>query len=88
MGAVDFFYMSLGGGFLILVLCAVVITVQVWRILADVQSVTEDAAGVATDLATLKEGVKVAVINLVQNVLEKAKKKGGAAKKNDEEEEG
>lgn len=87
MGASDFFYISLGGGFLILVGCAVAVTVRIWRILGDVQSVTEDVADTAADVAQLKDGVKVAVINLVQNLLEKAKSKGGASKKNDKEEE-
>jgi len=87
MTAADFFYVCLGAGFLTLVLCAVVITFQVWKILANVQSVTADAAGVTADLTSLKEGIKVAAINLVQNLLEKAKGKGGAAKKNDKKEE-
>lgn len=87
MAATDFFYISLGGGFLILVGCAVVVTIQVRKILMDIQSVTEDVAGTASDLAMLKDGVKVAAITFVQNMLEKAKKKGGALKKHDEEEE-
>ena len=87
MSGIDFFYISLGAGSLVLAGCAVVITVRIWKILGDVQSVTEDVADTTADVAQLKDGIKVAVINLVQNLLEKAKSKGGASKKHDEEEE-
>jgi hypothetical protein len=87
MTPVDFFYISLGAGFLILVGCVVTVTVQIWKILTDVKSVTGDVAGVASDLTSLKEGIKVAGISLVQNLLEKAKQKGGASKKHGKEEE-
>src|SRR3989344_1945218 len=74
--SVDFFYVSLGLGVVILTGCAVAITVQIYRILHDVQSVTEDAAETAADISAIRSGVKVGVITLVQNLLEKAKGKG------------
>ena len=88
MSAVEFFYVSLGAGFLILVGCAVVVTVQIWRILADVKSVTEDVSGTTADLASLKDGIKMTVINLTQGLLEKAKQRRGVPdKKHGKEEE-
>jgi hypothetical protein len=87
MDPVGFFYYSLGAGFLILVGCFVAITWRIVNILTDVRTVTENTAGLTDDLTALKDGVKVAGITLVQNLLEKAKKKGGAAKKHVQEEE-
>jgi len=88
MNSADLFYYSLGGGFLILVGCAVAVTMQVWRILADVKLVTEDLSGTTADLASFKDGVKIAVINLTQGLLEKAKQRRGVPdKKHGKEEE-
>jgi len=88
MSTVDFFYISLGAGFLILVGCGVAITVQVWQILAEVKSVAQDVSGTTSDLASLKDGIKVAVINLTQGLLEKAKQRRGVPdKKHGKEEE-
>jgi hypothetical protein len=63
---------------LILVGCGVVITFNLHNILKDVRSITQDTAEAASDLAALKEGIKVMVINLVQKGLEKMK--GGKIK--------
>lgn len=68
--------MSLGGGFLVLIGCAVVVTVQVYKILGDVRKVTYDAADVVGDVYSLKNGLKVLLLTFIQNTLEKAKGRG------------
>jgi division protein CdvB (Snf7/Vps24/ESCRT-III family) len=74
--SVDYFYFSLGTGFTVLVVCAVFVSVEVVRILKDVREVSEKVSGVATDVSMLKDGIKMAIMNLVQNFLEKAMKGG------------
>ncbi len=79
MTSLDYFYLCLGTGFVVLVICAVAITAEVFRILQNVRVVSEKAKGVATDAAALKDGIKLAVLTLVQSVLPKIKK-GGVVK--------
>lgn len=62
---------------MVLVGCAVVISVELFRVLRDVHEVTEKVAGLTNDVSALKDGVKLAVLTVIQNLLEKAKK-GGA----------
>lgn len=85
MTSIDYFYLSLGTGFVILVGCAVLITVEIYRILQDVRGVSEKVMGVATDVSALKDGVKLAVLTLIQGLLEKAKR-GGVQKHGKSEE--
>lgn len=82
MASLDFLYVALGSGFLILVGCFVAITLQLLKIMSDVKSVSEDVAGVATDLTMLKDGIKTTGLTLIQSLLEKAKK--GGRKKDDD----
>ena len=78
MSASDFFYISLGVGFLVLIACGVALTWQFWKILSDVRKVSFEVADVVGDVYLLKKGLKVAVLTFVQNMLEKAK--GGGDK--------
>ena len=57
----------------------IVVAVQVSRILENVRRVTGDAAEVTSDVTTIKNGVKVAILSLAQGLLEKAKD-GGSKK--------
>jgi hypothetical protein len=73
MPAVDFFYVSLGAGFILLIVSLVVVAVQISRILENVRRVTGDAAEVTEDVTTIKNGIKIAILSVAQNFLEKAK---------------
>lgn len=78
----DFFYLSLSFGFLVLVVCAVVITVQVRKILADVQVITGNTVDAVTDVVSVKENLKLVVSALVGKLVDKvADGKGGERKK-------
>ncbi len=82
----DFFYLSLGFGFLILVFCAVVITIQVRKILVDVQVITGNTVDAVTDVVSVKENLKLVVSALVGKLVDKvANGKGGERKKRNED---
>ncbi len=76
MTSIDFFYWSLGAGFLILIGCLVAVTAQVFLVLKDVRVVTRDLSGLAGDVAALKDGIKVVILKAIQSFLEKRGKGG------------
>jgi hypothetical protein len=76
MTANDFFYVALGFGFLVLVAGVVTVAIQISRILQDVKKVTGNVSDITTDVATLKDGIKIAVLKLVEKMLSKTKKGG------------
>lgn len=76
MGTVDYFYISLTIGVLVLAGCVLMISIKIKDILENVRMLTEDAASVSSDILSIKDGLKTTIISLVQNLLEKAKKGG------------
>lgn len=74
LGAIELFYLSLSLGFLVLVLCAVMISHQVLQILTDVKKITEDVSGATGDVTAIREGMKVGSMKLVSYILGKIKK--------------
>jgi hypothetical protein len=78
----DFFYLSLGMGFLVLVACAVAISIQVYKILADVRIVTGNAVDAVSDVVSVKENLKLVMTTLVGKLIDKiGDRKGGETKK-------
>jgi hypothetical protein len=86
IAASDFFYLSLGIGFLILTGCAVAVSVQLYKILTDVRSVSDNLVDAVSDVVSVKENLKTVMTALVSKLIDKlGEKKGGRSKKEDGE---
>ncbi len=69
-------------GFLVLVACAVAISIQVYKILADVRIVTGNAVDAVSDVVSVKENLKLVMTTLVGKLIDKiGDRKGGETKK-------
>jgi hypothetical protein len=66
-------------GFLVLVLCAVLVSHQILQILSDVKKITGDVSGVTADVTSIREGLKTGGLKLGKYFLDKVTK-GGAGK--------
>ena len=83
MTANDFFYICLGFGFMVLVLCMAYMMIQVSEILSDFKKISGSISGITTDAEMLKDGIKVAILRVVERVLIKNKKGGDDKNSND-----
>ena len=69
-------------GFLVLVACAVAISIQVYKILADVRIVTGNAVDAVSDVVSVKENLKLVMTTLGGKLIDKiGDRKGGETKK-------
>ena len=76
MTASDFFYIALGFGFLVLVACSAFVSIQFSGILQDIKKITGNVSEITNDVSTLKDGIKIAILKLVERIIERTKKKG------------
>jgi hypothetical protein len=85
MMPVDYFYVSLSVGFLILVGCVVAVSVQLFRVLGDIKSVTGNLVGAVSDVVSVKENLKLIVSAAIEKFIDRIgeRKGGGNKKKND-----
>jgi hypothetical protein len=63
----------LGISVIALAIVGVLNSVQIYKILADLRSITQNVSKTAADLAAIKEGIKVGVMTFGKKIMEKSK---------------
>ena len=78
MSSADFFYISVGTGFWIIVAVTVFAGYHAVETMKDLRTAVGEVRGMAQNLEMLKNGIKVGVLTLVSNLLGKTSKGGGS----------